>query len=98
MNDAQFKAQGFLPVACIMHAGKTHGAIGRAIVKKPRKGAGPRYYVAALFKIKGKLAYGDPLEITPEQAAESQIIAFFVATIRPFLHIEFKPGCESGKG
>lgn len=76
MNDAQFKAQGFLPVACIMHAGKTHGAIGRAIVKKPRKGAGPRYYVAALFKIKGKLAYGDPLEITPEQAAESQKIAF----------------------
>lgn len=98
MNDAEFKKAGFLPVACIMHAGKTHGAIGRAIVKKPRKGCGPQYYVAALFKIKGKLAYGQPVEITAEQAAESQKIAFLVATIRPFLHIEFKPGCESGKG
>lgn len=78
MNDAQFKAQGFLPVACIMHAGKTHGAIGRAIVKKPRKGAGPQYYVAALFKIKGKLAYGQPVEITAEQAAESRKIAFLL--------------------
>jgi len=78
MNDAEFKAYGFLPVACIMHAGKTHGAIGRAIVKKTRKGRGPQYYVAALFKIKGKLAYGQPVEITAEQAAESRKIAFLL--------------------
>lgn len=78
MNDAEFKKAGFSPVACIMHAGKLNGAIGRAIVKKTRKGRGPQYYVAALFKIKGKLAYGQPVEITAEQAAESRKIAFLL--------------------
>lgn len=76
MNDTEFRKRGFLPVACIMHADKDRGAVGRVIVKKKRKGMGPAYFVAALFLIRGKLAYGDAVEITREQAAESQKVAF----------------------
>lgn len=83
MNDTEFRKRGFLPVACIMHADKDRGTVGRVIVKKKRKGSGPAYFVAALFLIKGKLAYGEAVEITPAQAEESQKVAFLIDSRSP---------------
>lgn len=61
MNDEQFRAQGFAPLACVMHAEPLTGdVVGHVLVCKRIP---MRYFVASLMRKGDKLAYGAPIEV-----------------------------------